>query len=198
MLFRSVIVAGSAMAQTSTTPFRGATYRYTVGGIDASTLTRTARIYYSTDAAPGTLIAPGTGGISVTNITGTPANPTDNNATGNYHNMTLASNTTAISFDLTFGTTVPLVASRVWIEIIQGTCSNMKYLIVTPAANTLDYSIVASVASLCTSTSTPTTAGADAVNPSTTITYTVTRIGGTTGYNWSFDLALNDDQSLTE
>lgn len=200
MMLALVIVAGSAMAQTSITPFQGAKYSYSIGGIDASsTLSRTARIYYTTDALPGTPIAlGGTTSITVSNVGGLPSAPTGGSATGAYYDMTLVANTTAITFDITYGATVPTSPLRIWIEIIQGTCSNMKYLIVTPTANTLDYSIVASVSSLCTSTSTPTSPGIDAVNPTTTITYAVTRIGGTTGYNWSFDLALNDDQSLNE
>jgi hypothetical protein len=194
MMLALVIVTGSAFAQTSITPFQGATYSYTVSGIDASSSSaRTARIYYTTNAAPGIPIALG-GASSITVSASSPTGTT----TGNYHNMTLADGTTTITFDLTYGASVPTSQLRIWIEVIQGTCSNLKYLLVTPVTNTLDYSILASVASTCTSTTTPTSEGSDAVNATTTLTYTVNRIDGTPGYDWSFALALNDDQSLTE
>lgn len=195
MVLALVIVAGTAMAQTSVTPYRGAKYNYTIGGIDAGSTTRLVKIYYTTDAAPGTKIAAESAtSITVSNVVCTPsATPSITFATPD-ETFVLPIGTTSFSFDAAFGATVALAQSRIWVEIYNdaaGTeCHNTMYLNVTPVANTLDFRILASNATQCPTTTTPTSQQTDAVNNTTEIVYTITRIDGNNNYDWSFNLGM--------
>lgn len=204
MMLALVIVAGSAMAQgTSITPFAGATYTYTVGGIDAGTTTRLAQISFKEAGGSSKAIGDATSisiGTTTTNP-GAAANTSGTLSTPNW-NITLPIGATSLTFNATFGASVALAESQIWIEIFNdaaGTeCSNSMYLTVTPVANNLDFSIIATLPETCPTPETPTAQKTDAVANQTIITYTVSRIDGTPNYNWSFELALNDDMSLTE
>jgi hypothetical protein len=197
MMLALVIVAGTAMAQTSVTPYAGSKYSYTVGGIDAGTTTRKARISYTTNAIPGNQITIGLG-TSITIGTTTTGPGTVANATGiaagDAWDITLPVGATSVTFEATYGTTVALEASRIWIEVFNdaaGTaCKNTMYLDVVPVANILDFSITAAVPTQCPTTTTPTSQQTDAVDNTTSIVYTVARLDGNNSYDWSFRLAM--------
>ena len=187
------------MAQTSVTPYRGAKYNYTITGIDAGSTTRLVKIYYTTDAAPGTKIISETAtSITVSNVSCTPANTPSVVFSTPDETIVLPIGTTAFSFDAAFGATVATAASRIWVEVYNdalGTaCSNSMYLNVTPVANNLDFSILAAngtnLDTKCPATTTPTTEKTDAVNNTTTIVYTVARVNGNNSYDWSFKLGM--------
>ena len=197
MVLALVIVAGSAMAQTSVTPYAGSKYSYTVGGIDAGSTTRKARIYYTTDASPATQIKIGDAasisfGTTTTNP-GTTANATGV-AAGDAWDITLPVGATSLTFEATYGTGVALAASRIWIEVYNDAagiaCNNTMFLNVTPVANTLDFIITAAFPTQCPTTTTPTNQQTDAVNNTTNIVYTVSRVDGNDNYDWSFKLAM--------
>lgn len=192
MMLALVIVTGSAMAQTSTTPYQGAKYSYSVSGIDAGSTTRLVKVYYTTSAAPTTKITcGGATSITVSNVNCTPAATPAVSLVSDDETFTLPASTTVFSFDAAFGASVATNAARIWIVIYNdaaGTqCSNTMYLGVTPAANALDYGIVADVANVCPTSEVPTSTGQDGIADNTVVSYTVTRTGGVTAYNWSFD-----------
>jgi len=192
MMLALVIVAGTAMAQSSTTPYQGAKYTYTVNGVDAGGTTRLVKIYYTTNAAPTTKITcGGTTSISVTNVNCTPASTPAVSLVADDETFILPASTTAFTFDATFGATVATNPARIWVVIYNdalGTqCSNTMYLGVTPKADALDYKILAAAANVCPTPEVPTSAGQDGIADNTVVTYTITRTGGVTAYNWSFD-----------
>jgi hypothetical protein len=197
MVLALVIVAGTAMAQTSVTPYAGSKYSYTVGGIDAGGSTRKARIYYTTDASPTTQIQIGDAASisfgTTTTEPGAAANATGV-AAGNAWDITLPVGATSLTFEATYGTGVALAASRIWIEVYNDAagiaCNNTMFLNVTPVVNTLDFSITAAVLTQCPTFTIPTAQQTDAINNTTNIVYTVARIDGNNSYDWSFKLAM--------
>jgi len=101
-------VTNTTFAQTSVTPYLGATYNYTMSGLDGPDEARTVRIYFTTDAAPGTLITPGTASsITISNVTNEDGtNGDQGSVSGDYHVITLDNSSTEIGFDATFGTSL--------------------------------------------------------------------------------------------
>ena len=189
-------------AQTSTTPYLGDTYSYSVTGIDGAATTRTAQIYFTNSAAPGTLITPGSTTFELSSLADNGGSITIPSPSSDMYEFTLSSGATQIDFNVDFGSGLTVDDTyRIWIKIFDtntSSCSNMMFLNVVPKTSALDFAISASVATVCPATTTPTTEQTDAVDNTTTITYTVTRTGGNDASNWSFDLSLDDDQGLSE
>jgi hypothetical protein len=201
MMLALVIVAGTAMAQTSTTPYLDATYSYSISAISPASA-NAVEIYITSDAAGTSKIDP------LTNVATPVIQYTLSSATGATlaisdagYNGTLSAGT--VTFNLLFSSAVGstfasadgLTPYYVWIKAYSGdntTCSNLKYLIVTPQQNNFDLAITAS-ADVCQKVITPTAENImGSVGQYTEFTYTVNRTGGNTTQLWSFDLTLSD------
>ena len=170
-LFALALTAGSAFAQTATTPYIGVTYNYTLNGITVINES-TAVVTYG-DA---NVTLP----IDITIAAGTTNG--------------------SINFNVTYNAGVATTATDLTVTITDGntSCYNLINLSITPtAAPTLELAVTASVVDLCQNLngSPGDNAAADIGAADNTFTFTVTPT--TTGIlnagdTYSFDFDLND------
>ena len=184
-------VANTTFAQTSTTPYLGATYTYSVADIEPGSA-NLVEVYISSDAA-------GANAVTVASdyeiITSTGATLTSTGGQG-YRGALSAAN---ISFDILYPGTSTLATDGttyyLWVKVYSGdetTCSNFKYIEIEPAANDFDLAITAE-ADKCQAVAIPTSENVMASDgQTTTFEYTIVRTGGTSSQQWSFDLTLDD------
>ena len=194
MMIALVIVTGTAMAQTSVTPYLGGTYSYTVSGLDQVSTARFVEVYI-TDAANAKQALTGyTANAPTTGLSLAAGTLLYSGAlTGSPTPATIGFNIDFATSGLTAGTTY-----RLWVKIYNGTsaagtCYNARFITIVPAVN--NFNLVAAVtnASIC---QTITPDGSLAVNTtasaaqSTVFTYTVTKTGGDNNDDWSFDFKI--------
>ena len=169
-LFALALMAGSAFAQTATTPYVGVTYTYTLGGIEVQNNSEAVVTYSGAGAT----------------ITSTP--------------IALTSASTQLSFDVVYSDGTIGGAGNLTVTITDGTtnCSNYINLAIVPTpAPTLELAVTASVVDLCQNLNgTPadnTAADIGAADNTFTFTITPTTTGTlNSGDTYSFDFDLND------
>lgn len=189
MMLALVIVAGSAMAQTSTTPYAGGTYSYSMTGIDNVGNARTARIFVDNGAINYTPeLAFGTTHIyTVTSSTGTVTSGT------NYFDIAIPANTTALNFDVAYDPSFATGAYQLYVVLYNGaetTCYNFIYTNITVTANTFNLVAAAPTVVCQTINSAPSVDTPASSGQNTIFTYTVTKTGGDNNDDWSFDFKI--------
>ena len=192
MVFALVAVSNKMFGQTSTTPYKGATYTYSVAAIEPGT-TNLVEVYISSDDAGATAVTAGTD-YEITASTG--AVLTTEAGQGYRGELSAANITFDILYPATSGLTFDgTVTYYLWVKVYSGdenTCTNYKYIKIVPAANNFDLAITAE-ADKCQTVATPTSENVMASFGQTNdFTYTIERTGGISGQQWSFDLTLSD------
>lgn len=194
MMIALVIVAGSAMAQSSTNPYQGGKYTYTIS-TDNAGVDRLVKIYIATEAAPTTGLTLGAAN-AVTISNALPAGT--QSASGAVYSYEYPDGNTSFSFDVVYGSSIS-GAHRLWVEIydnVAGTsCFNAMYKTVTPTPNNFDLALTTPNTSVCQTKADPLSGLAEltaATNGlSTTFTYVVTKLnGGDDTDDWSFEFDL--------
>ena len=161
MMLALVIVTGSAMAQTNTTPYKGGTYGYTLSAI--------------------TVVGPSTATISYSGTGGTPSITTKALATTD-HSLTFN-----VAYDLLTAASGTL---KVVIKDDATGCSNQITWAITVAnAPTLDLAVTSGNAAICQVATGTTNNVAASSGQTTTYTYTITPsvvASGSTTYDYNF------------
>jgi len=176
MMFALVIVAGTAMAQTKTTPYAGGKYTYTINGLKVNT-TGTATIITS---SPSNMI--------VSNIV--------DQASASIALTAITPTTTALTFDVAYDQGLAAGPQIITFELTDGAgCKNNIHLDVTVMAKpTMAVAIIASETTICQnlkanpSDNTAASIGANTNSFTFTVTPTLTNV--TTAYNYTYTLAL--------
>lgn len=177
MMLAMVIVAGSAMAQTNTTPFIGSKYTYKLNGI--------------------VVPVSGTATVSYTD---------DEHATLSTTSFAVASGTTTYSFDITYNDGAVDGTLKVIVKDVNG-CENYIELAIKPKARpALALKIDGDVPDLCQKTKTGVlTDNTDAVTDGGTsntnsfkftVTPTVTNV--TANYSYVYSIAITNVPGLTD
>ncbi len=188
MVLALVIVAGTAMAQTSLTPYAGGTYSYTISGIDDVARTRTARVFIDNggiDATPSMTVA-SKYVVSSSSLTVT--------ASANYYDVALPVNTTTFDFSVAYNALMATGAYQLYVVVYDGAdtqCSNFMYRDITVTANNFDLAVATSFTTTCqTINPSPLTNIVASTGQSTIFTYTITKTGGDNTDDWSFDFDI--------
>lgn len=191
-------LTSKVMAQTSTTPYVGGTYSYTVGDIDNVTNARTARVFINTDGTGSTPALAHASKYVVQNATDGDGNTlTITDTEANYFDVALLAGDTELNFDIEYNAAFTTGAYDLYVQLFDGTapttdCFNYVFLDITVTANNFNLVIAAVDASKCQALGTGVTSGNPAADSgSTTFAYTVTRSGGVDTYDWAFDFDLN-------
>jgi len=176
-----VIVAGTAMAQTKSTPYPGGTYDYTVNGIVVQTA-GTGKIEYL-DAVTNLPLT----GVTFSAVTG---------FTGTAPNYTVATGGIILTFKATYATVVS--AGKIRITVTDGAttggCTNFIEMAITPAVLPTFAVAISNVTSspYCqTTTLTPANVTAASVGQTNTITFTVTPTVDHVTSDYSYTYAIN-------
>ncbi len=139
-VFALALMAGSAVAQTSVTPYLGAAYTYSVADIEPGSA-NLVEVYISSDAAWIQLLATAASDYEIVSSTGA----TLTTAGGQGYRGALTSSD--ITFNILYpGTSNLTVGSTyyLWVKVYSGnesTCSNIKYITIVPAANNFDLAL---------------------------------------------------------
>lgn len=171
MMLALVIVAGSAMAQTNTTPYPGGKYSYTISGLKVNT-TGTATITPSSN-----LMVVSNPSVSLVAILPT---------------------TTLLTFDVTYDPSMAVGTQSITFELTDGAgCkNNIRMDVIIAAKPTMAVSITSSQTSICQNLNlTPADRIAASVAASTnsfTFTVTPTLANVTTSYTYTYKLVLPD------
>lgn len=196
MLVTLVIVAGSAKGQDATHPYLDATYSYSISGISPASNNR-VEVYFTSDQGGSTLIDPATS-YTLTSPIG--ADLKIATAGNKFYSSTLSAGTLSFDLNLSSGTSSAFKSADgatkffLWIKVFTGdnnTCSNYKYLEITPKVNNFRLDI-ASTGGGCQSTISPATENTMATQGQTnSFSYTITPTGVGNGQNWQFTLTLD-------
>lgn len=176
MMLALVVVAGSAMAQTKTTPYKGGTYSYALGGIEVNTTGYAVITYSGSDAAIKNVE-----GSSIAYVADT--------------KMPVVSGSTfVLNFDIAYGDAAGLGTITVVVTdgAIDGCSNQITWSIVPATAPTLDLVISTTATTPYCQAVTGTENNVDAATGSeNTIDYTInpTTAAGT-GYAYDFTLAV--------
>lgn len=198
-----VVVTGSAMAQTSLTPYAGGTYSYTIGGIDDVGRARTARIFIDNDGiSPLPNLAVASKYVVSSALTVT--------ASTNYYDVALPANTTTFDFSVAYNAAMATGAYQLYVVVYDGDdtqCRNFMYRNITVTANNFDLAVATTYTTTCQTVNlSPTENQVASTGQSTIFTYTVTKTGGDVNDDWEFDfkipttgsaLDVNDITALT-
>lgn len=189
MVLALVVVAGTAMAQTSVTPYAGGTYSYTMSGIDNVANARTARVFVDNGTINSTPdLSFGTTHIyTVTSTTGTVTAGT------NYFDIAVPANTTTLNFNVAYDASFATGNYQLYVVLYNGgetTCYNFIYTNITVTANNFNLiaaapTVVCQTINASPSVDTPASSG-----QSTVFTYTITKTGGDVNDDWSFDFDI--------
>lgn len=156
MMLALVIVAGTAMAQTKTTPYAGGKYTYTISGLKV--------------ISDGTAtITPSSASMVVSNIKDQASNTIALNA--------ILTTTTALTFDVTYGAAMVAGAQSITFELTDGAgCKNNIHLnVIVQASPAIAFAISASETAICQNlNASPADNVAASIGATNTITFTVT------------------------
>jgi len=174
MMIALVIVAGSAMAQTKTTPYPGGKYTYTISGLK--------------------VISNGTATITTSDVGMVVSNIVDQSSTTIALNAILTT-TTALTFDVTYDPGMATGLQSITFELTDGVgCKNNIHMDVTIAAKpTMAIAITSSQTSICQNLiASPANVIAASVGATNSFTFTATPTltNVTTAYNYTYKLAL--------
>ena len=187
-LFALALMAGSAKAQTSTTPYPGGTYTYTLNSLDDVGYSRTARVFLKTtingEFAPDLDVS---GNYTVTSAGNTVVAGTQ------YVDITVPANTTSLTFAIAYDASIATGAYELHAGLYDGSdteCYNFIFMNITVTENDFDLGLTADAFTCQVINSAPLEGDAASDGQSTTFSYTATKIGGSVDSDWSFDLDL--------
>ena len=195
MVLALVIVAGTAMAQTSLTPYAGGTYSYSISGIDNVARARTARVFIDNDGIsqlPNLSVA--TKYVVASSLTVTPST--------NYYDLALPSGTTAFDFSVAYNPAMATGAYQLYVVVYDGAdtqCSNFMFRDITVTANNFDLAVATTFTTTCqTINASPATNTLASTGSSTIFTYIITKTGGDNNDDWSFDFDIPSTTSALD
>jgi len=168
MMFALVIVAGTAMAQTNSTPIPGGTYNYTISGI-TSVAGATVSITYSGSGASFSAITPA--------------------------NISANASSSTLTFKTTYTTSATPGRIRVTLKDALSNCTNFIEMQVTPTALPV-YTVsitTTSTTPICqTTTSAPTLGTAASAGQTNTLQFTVTpNVTNLSGSTYTYTYTVN-------